>query len=166
MGGKMNTQTGFVNALNYLRERGYDCFMVYIQAVLESGNFSNTNSTKFNNFFNSYHFPNDGWTGETHLGYDTDENGNIVETSVKVYLTPCDCFIDYDKYIQAKFPQAYMDRADYKKFYTEIMTIKDGKAVYPSFCCGVDYSPNLIKLYEKMKPQNNYELYQIIHGAV
>lgn len=165
----MNIVTEFKAALPYMRFLGYDPFAIYIQAVLESGNFTSENAVKRNNFFNSYHFPGDGWEGECYTTYDKDKNGKLEPVQSMIFPTPLDTFKWQNRYVFGKFPQAYIDRKNYKLYYHGIMTIKmvNGKleAVPPSYCVSIDYEPNLINLYERKKKEQP-DLYEIIQTDV
>src|SRR3989337_389217 len=154
----MNAQTRFVEALRNFRSEGFDNFALFIQAMLETGNFSSSNAMERNNFFNQYSYPGDGWIGQTYGTRDTDESSRIICVLSKIYLTPLDGLYDLKDYEQKKFPLMYPDRADYKKYYNGIMTLgdwhKDGnkdkrKILYPSFCDSWTYSSDCISLYER-----------------
>lgn len=161
----MNKVTSFKAALPYMRFLGYDPFAIYIQAVLESGNFTTDNALKRNNFFNHYHFPGDGWEGECYTTKDKNKNGEWEDVQSNIFPTPLDCFKEEHRYVSNKFPDAYRDRKNYKLYYHGLMTIKmvSGKleAVYPSYCVGIDYEPNLIGLYERKKKEQP-DLFEII----
>jgi len=169
----MNAQTRFVEALKSFKVEGFDNFALFIQATLESGNFTTANAKERNNFFNQYSYPGDGWTGQTHGTRDTNEHGKVIGVLSKIYLSPLDGLYDLKDHEQKKFPLMWPDRGNYIKYFNGIMTlgeyyqdgnIKKRRILYPSFCDSWTYGPDCISLYERKKAEQP-DLYEIIMGA-
>jgi hypothetical protein len=166
----LNAQTRFLDALKSFRPEGFNSWALFIQAMLETGNFTTKNATERNNFFNQYSYPGDGWTGQTYGTGDLDEHGKPISVLSKIYLTPLDGLYDLKEYEQKKFPLMWADRADEEKYFNGIMTLgdwyQDGalkkrKILYPSFCDDWKYSENLISLSKTIKT-NQPDLFTII----
>lgn len=147
---------------------GYDALIVWAQAHLETGGFT-CELSKHNNYFGL--FKTFAWLGDiyeciTHEWEDVNGKTILVEhkTEYKAFSNPTQCFMEYDKYIQKKFPKAYKVRKSYRQFYTNLMTYVDlpngeKKIVFPSFCTAVGYENACIRRYEELtKGVGGFEL--------
>ena len=152
----------------WAKPNGYDPIIPFAQGHLETGGYS-CELSKHNNFFGM--FVTSGWWGSvyeclTHEYETVDGKLQRVPhiTKFKAFENPTQCFVEYDKYVSNKFPEAYKHRTEYKVYYKGLMTYSDdfkgGKTIiYPSFCTAPGYELALIKRYEELsKGSGGYEL--------
>lgn len=171
----MNKLAEVVEALRgWAKPNGYDPLIILAHGHVETGGYT-CELSKRNNYFGR--FADKDWWGDTYdcqtHEYET-VNGKTERvphiTKFKVFQNPVQAFLDYDKYVSFKFPEAYKHRTEYRPYYTNLMTYIDGfdgqkKIVYPSFCTAVGYESVLIKRYEELaKGSGGYELVQILNS--
>ena len=170
----MQKITEVVEALRvWAKPNGYDPMILFAQGALETGNYT-CELSKQNNFygmFNTSDWWGKTWDCLTHEYEMVDGKMQRVPhiTKFKAFDNPTQCFVEYDKYVSGKFPEAYKHRAEYKVYFKGLMTYvgdykENRRIVYPSFCTAIDYDLSCIRRYEDLsKGSGGYELVQILN---
>ena len=179
----MNTVTEFVKDLPWMKQHGYDPFMIYVQCYLETGNFMHLPQNNFAGMMNGGRGP-DGkwyddpkWKGRSSVflpsGEQVIDDGTYTikpfKSKFKLYDRPLEFFIDYDAYVQPKFPYSYLNRAIYQKYYRglqNIVVLPSGlkEARWPSFSTSITYAEVLTALYPHLNQETHYELLAMINA--
>ncbi len=157
----------------WAKPNGYDPMIPFAQGHLETGGYE-CELAKHNNFFGMFNTSN--WRGEvyeclTHEYEMIDGKMQRVPhiTKFKTFDNPTECFVEYDKYIQGKFPEAYRHRTEYKIYYKQLMTyvgdFKENKRIIsPSFCTAIGYESACMDRYELLlKGSGGYELFEVMN---
>lgn len=159
----MNRETEFVKALrdSKLKEQGWDLFIPYVQAVLETGIFTSKLCKEAYNFCGI----KGAYRGESlEIPTYEFENGKRVDIVDKFRKYPDfdTALLDYVNKIADMYPGAYRERNNYKCYYEGL--IHGGREDWMQWSTSPVYSEVLIKLYDKLKTQNEGDLYEVVCG--
>jgi len=153
--------TEFVEALRKIQDINLDIFAVYSHAYLESGNFQcPLTESSFNvwGIKGSYN----GQSTEIPTFEIVDGKTVHITDKFRKYPNFDEGIADYFAKLKQTYPVSWSKRGAFRDFYKGLLNWENNKLVYPSWSTSPTYADDLIKCYERLKTQNDGDLYKAI----